>query len=301
MLPETGDQMSCEMTTPGNHSESGICVLHLVWAPLGLEPFQNFLDSYRRHPAGVAHRLLIVFNGFASPSEAELHLRLLEGLEHSTLWLPQPVQDIAAYLRAAGACAERWLCFLNSYSVILSADWLRKMHGHMDGQTRLVGVSGSWESMDSSRRQWHRQHPLRGWTLHRLKEQWQRWRALFFLRRHFLPFPNPHLRTNAFLIERALLFSPGLADVRAKDKAHRFESGRAGLTARVRDAGFNACVVDREGRAWQWKDWPVSRTFRSGNQENLLVSDNRTRAYDQASPAERRALSRDCWGVEEPV
>ena len=278
---------------------SGVCVVHLVWAPLGPDPFRAFLASYRQHAAGVAHRLVIVFNGFSSRSAGEPYLKLLDTLEHSALWLPEPVQDIAAYRLAAEACVERWICFLNSYSVILGENWLRKMRRQIDGQTRLVGASGSWESMDSSRRQFFRQRSLRGWT--GLGEFLRRQRALFFLRRHFPPFPNPHLRTNAFLIERELLFAPGLPDVRAKDKAHRFESGRAGLTASVRAAGFNACVVGRDGRAWQWQDWPVSRTFRSGDQENLLIADNRTDAYQQASPAERRELSRSAWGVEEPV
>jgi hypothetical protein len=289
------------MNDPSAPAVSSVCVVHLVWAPLGLEPFRAFLDSYRRHPGGVAHRLLIAFNGFSSRPESEPYLKFLDGLEYSTLWLPNPVQDIAAYMKAAESSAEDWICFLNSHSVILCSDWLKKMVRHLDQRTRLVGASGSWESIYSSRRRWHRNNPRRGWAKASREARLLRWGEMFFLRRHFPPFPNPHLRTNAFLIERQLLFSLGFKEVLAKDKAHRFESGRAGLSARVKGAGLNLCVADASGRAWPQEDWPVSRTFRSGNQENLLISDNRTRAYEQASAAERRELAFLAWGTEEPV
>ncbi len=291
------------MSEPSVTTAADVCVVHLVWAPLGPGPFQAFLDSYRRHPAGTAHRLLIVFNGFASQPETEPHLRLLAGLEHSTLWLPEPVQDIAAYLRAAESCAERWLCFLNSYSVILGADWLRKMSAQVQsGNVRLVGATGSWEGHHTFLRRWHRLNPLpRWWTPHGIRTQLRRWWSEGLALRHFPVFPNPHVRTNAFLVEAAFLRSLRPGRIRTKDQALRFESGRRGLTTHAVRAGFQPCLVDREGRAWQWGDWPVSRIYRSGNQENLLVADNRTRHYADGSPAERRALARYAWGVEEPV
>ena len=49
------------MESPGTAS---VTLVHLVWAPLGPEALARFLDSYRHHPAGVEHRLLMVFNGF---------------------------------------------------------------------------------------------------------------------------------------------------------------------------------------------------------------------------------------------
>jgi hypothetical protein len=42
--------------------------------------------------------------------------------------------------------------------------------------------------------------------------------------------------------------------------------------------------------------WPESHTFRSGDQHNLLVGDNRTRDYQHADPAMRRALAAMAWG-----
>ena len=44
--------------------------------------------------------------------------------------------------------------------------------------------------------------------------------------------------------------------------------------------------------------WNRSGTFLQGRQENLLVSDNQTRAYDSASEAKRRQLSVYAWGED---
>ena len=46
-------------------SRSRTAVVHLVWGPVGLNPFGAFLDSYRRHDAGCDHDLVLLFNGFA--------------------------------------------------------------------------------------------------------------------------------------------------------------------------------------------------------------------------------------------
>jgi hypothetical protein len=54
-------------------------------------------------------------------------------------------------------------------------------------------------------------------------------------------------------------------------------------------------VVSRRGVV-EVEDWPEARVFRSGNQEELLVRDNRTRQYDDADPRRRAFLARMAWG-----
>jgi hypothetical protein len=55
--------------------------------------------------------------------------------------------------------------------------------------------------------------------------------------------------------------------------------------------------VGRDGVAHPPERWPESATFRAGGQANLLVADNRTRQYDRAEGAERRALAEAAWGT----
>jgi hypothetical protein len=95
----------------------------------------------------------------------------------------------------------------------------------------------------------------------------------------FPPFPNPHIRSNGFLVQRERFL--GLRDIKIKSKqdANLFESGRDSITAFFKRAGLATIVVGANGEAFQIKDWPSSRTFRLEDQSNLLISDNHTRAF----------------------
>jgi hypothetical protein len=273
-----------------------VCVVHLVWAPAGIEPFQRFLESLRRRRSGLPYRLLIVFNGFTAPVDLGVYERLLAGEAYDRLILAKPVQDIAAYLSAARASTADDICFLNSYTVLLHDDWLAKLHAplHHD-RVELVGATGSWESrysdalvIDTPARYW--------WSPHGLRQAFYLRLAIARTRAVYPPFPNPHLRTNAFMISRARLLSEDFGAIRNKEYAYRFESGRDGLTVRIVRAGFQARVVDCQGRAWRSEEWYDSRTFRCGRQENLLIADNQTRNYEQADAATRRQLEKWAWG-----
>src|SRR3712207_760506 len=112
-------------------ASSEICVAHLVWRPLGPEPFKRFAASFLRHAPGVPCRLLLILNGFDERSYDErLYADALEGAPFSTLLLPGRRQDIPAYFEAARAAEAEYVCFLNSHSEILCDDWLAKMYAH---------------------------------------------------------------------------------------------------------------------------------------------------------------------------
>ena len=98
-----------------------IAVVHLVWGPLGPTPLHTFLRSYRAHDAGTDHRLVVLFNGVTGAQRPAL-VAELEGVEHELLELAEPVQDLAAYARAAARLKEARVCLLNSYSEILAPD-----------------------------------------------------------------------------------------------------------------------------------------------------------------------------------
>jgi hypothetical protein len=263
-----------------------IALAHLVWAPLGPEPLRAFVRSYRDHPAGAEHELIVVLNGLGSPgslTHAQLQAEL-EGVEHTLLELERPMLDLAAYLEASRFARQETICFVNSYGVVLADRWL----GHL-GQALalpdvgLAGATGNWESQA----EWRRGAP-RHWPVQLLSRR--------AARRDYPRFPNPHVRTSTFAIDRRLLLGMQLPPVRDKRDAYLIESGYASLTRRVQRRALRAVVVDRTGRVYDPPEWPSSRTFRSGGQENLLVSDNQTRAFAMAPPALRRQLARDSWG-----
>jgi hypothetical protein len=256
---------------------SDLAVIYLVWAPLGPALVEQFLAAYGRYPAGSQHRLVIVLNGFRGPTDRRLVAvdRLLEGFDNERVVPPRPVRDLAAYRLAAEQLEARELCFLNSYSAPLLDGWLSKLATPLSRPAvGMTGTGGSYESAYSS--------------------------APFFLRPRrradFPPFPNPHLRSNGFMIGRELLLELELPAPASKASAWALESGRRSISRQVWDRGLEVLVVGRDGVAYPPERWRESATLRSDGQRNLLIADNRTRQYEQAGPRRRRALEVMAWG-----
>lgn len=273
-----------------------ICVVHLVWVPLGIEPFARFISSYRQHRAGVDHHLVIVFNGVQEKSGLEEYYALLAGLDYSTHLMPRPTLDIPAYLSAARSVECQYVCFLNSYSEILVDNWLTKLHCHIArAGVGLVGATGSYESLYSAI---IHTPPNRSGAF--FKDAWERLRKRLFInnwhRMNFPPFPNYHIRSNAFMIARNRLLKLKGAAVRSKIDAYKFESGKSSMTRQILGMNLKALIIGRNGEAYEPPRWQSSNTFRSGNQSNLLVADNRTDQFMSADPATQKMLSDYAWG-----
>ena len=272
-----------------------ICVVHLVWGPLGIAPFREFLASYRRHPSGVQHRLLVVFNGFGPKADQRSYHEALSSVAHDCLVLPSAVQDLQAYLIAARQCPEHNVCFLNSYSVIRHEDWLRKLHdASRKPGVGLVGATGSHESFFNKAKKAVKpltdQPGWRGWM-----GRARVWRALRRWKQRFPAFPNPHLRSNGFMIETTRLLALKTGPLRTKDDCLQFESGWNSLTRQVLGQGLRVLIVDGAGKTHAPEDWEASETYRAGEQRNLLIADNRTRHYEEAGAEERREFTRATW------
>jgi hypothetical protein len=250
----------------------GVAIVHLVWEPLGPAALRRFADSYRRHAAGADHRLVIVYKGFGDAGPSADHLEALDGLEHETLRYDEPTLDLPTYAFCAQALDASHLCFLNSESLLLADGWLAALLEPLRAPgVGAVGATGSYESPRSI-------NPLR--------------------RRRWPSFPNPHLRTNAFMLSREVMRALHWPAVRTKPAAWELESGRDGFTRQVWARGLRTLVVGRDGVGHPPAAWPRSATFRSGDQANLLVADNRTRQWEEADAAARARLSRLAWGAD---
>jgi hypothetical protein len=271
-----------------------IGLVHLVWAPLGPEPLRAFLRSYEAHPAGAEHELAIVLNGATHDTPAggedrawlsrEDLLAELEGTAHRLIELERPLTDLAAYGEAARRLEHEWLCFVNSYAVILAGGWLGHLaHAAELPDVGIVGATGSWES----------QSPL----VHGNAWHWLYQLAMLPRARIAFPrFPNPHIRTTAFMLRRRLVLELSLERAQDKYVSYLLESGRRrGITRQIQAQGLRAVVVGRDGRTYDTHEWLDSHTFRSGEQENLLVADNRTSDWQRGSPSERKVLSDYAW------
>jgi hypothetical protein len=249
----------------------GICLVHLLWGPLGPEPAARFGAAYRAVDAGAEHRFVALFNGFdGDASEARDALGVTPDQE---VHMDRPAQDLVAYRRALDAVPCDRVVFLNSWSEPLADGWLAALAGALDDPgVGIAGCTGSWESPASEAPPHLKLH-----------------RMLLFER-----FPNPHVRTNAFALRAELGRSLEWEVRRRKVGAESLESGKRGLTRQVMAQGLRPVVVSRRGVV-EVEAWPEARVFRSGRQEELLVADNRTRQYDEADPRRKRVLARMAW------
>jgi hypothetical protein len=271
-------------------------VAHLVWAPLGLGAFDGFLKSYRTFPAGASHQLVILYNGFRSAAELSEYSRLADDIPHTPHVFPCPLLDLPAYFTAAGSSNAEYVCFLNSYSRILDEHWLDKMLTcAQEENVGIVGATGSHESPYSTMAN---SRPLFASTfLHPypftvLRE----WRALYLARRRFPPFPNPHVRSNSFLLKRDAFLALRRWKMQKKFPTFLFESGWQGMTRQLIAAGRRPLIVGRDGVGYEAPDWASARTYHSGRQENLLIEDNRTNLYQNATIEVQARMRWLSWG-----
>jgi hypothetical protein len=109
-------------------------------------------------------------------------------------------------------------------------------------------------------------------------------------------FPAPHLRTNAFLVDRARWLTLATSPARTKWDTYRLESGPRSITAQLCAAGTPPVVVDAHGVARRPEDWHRGDVLFQAGQEDLIVADNVTRTYASATPAQREVLSAFAWG-----
>jgi hypothetical protein len=108
-------------------------------------------------------------------------------------------------------------------------------------------------------------------------------------------YPNPHIRTNAFMIRRDRFLSLRTGSFRTKQGVYKFESGRRSMTKQIVAQGLRPVVVDRSGKVHDIPKWRSSLTFWVNDQDNLVVADNRTRDYAMGSPAHRNRLENNAW------
>ena len=107
-------------------------------------------------------------------------------------------------------------------------------------------------------------------------------------------YPNPHVRSNCFLVYRDDLAKFPIPT--SKAECYLFEHGPQGLSRQLYPV-----AVASTGMAWSSYQWRDRRMFRQEDQADLLFSDNKTREYDLANPGERERLRRLAWGDAVPA
>jgi hypothetical protein len=233
-----------------------VLVVYLAYLPYGASQQEQFLVSYDEHDAGLKHDFLFVKKGTGFCLQHE-------GMELETVVAPNNCLDLGTYLWVAREIPAQRYLFLNTSSVILADQWLKKMDGHLKGKVGIVGASGSHGgSVDQT-----------------------------------TPYPNPHMRTTAFMIERDLMLDLDWHEpIETKDDAYAAENGSRSITTQILERGLGAVVVGKDGKGYPVEQWKESDTFWINDQDNLLISDNGTQSYaNNQSSRFRRKKTLSAW------
>jgi hypothetical protein len=296
-----------------------LSVVFLMWVPYGIEYFRSFLNSYLLFPAGTDHELVILFNGYESDKNLQDYHELLRsaGISYYHLKLEQG-QDIFAYKWSAEQLSSTYVLFLNTYSQILNENWGKYyLDAIRKENVGCVGATGSWQSRASygvKRVRWlfskeekiiqnvpyyvEKEFKIAGLTislsprLALLASFLKSLKDIF----HFPFFPNPHLRTNAFITNRLFWLSLHFNSLKSKKDAYRMESGNNSFTRQIIKLDKKVQVINREGKVFEPYAWDRSKTLWYGDQEDLMISDNFTMLYEIQNKATRLTMQKSIWG-----
>ena len=277
-----------------------ICVVHLIREKNGVKPFKSFLNSYLKYSSGIKHDILFILKKNNSLSDLKIYKNLLVDIPHKLLTIPDKGFDIDSYFLAARKTNYKYYLFLNSFSIIESENWLLKMYKFISkSNIGLVGSSASLQSICPTI------------TLKDIfnKDKLKKINSLgIFLKYIFLMFfypilfyfygnfPNPHIRTNSFIISREDFLKINVGRFFFKFQTWYFESGRNSLSNRIEKLGKKLIVVGKDSKSFEKDQWKISNTFWNMNQDNLLISDNQTRKYYFANKEQRAFYRKSAWG-----
>ena len=243
-----------------------VAVFYLLRKGNNVLHFASFLDSLRRHVTYVRYIPVVIQKGFPSGFRHPLigAWTTRDGRRAQCIEVSDEGYDLLAYRKASGQFKVDYCLFFNSYCRILGDLWLDHYISAAEkcGENCIIGATGSW------------QRPT-------LADA----------------FPNMHIRSNAFLISRKLYLSFDNPLI-TKDDSYELEHGALSMTNIVLDSGGRVAVVDRNGRVLFPDRWPSENIFWRGDQELLLVSDNRTADYQGTNPRRRRRFSMAAWGED---
>lgn len=294
-----------------------IGIVYLYRYAEGPDPVVRFLRSYQTYRGNTPHDFHVIFKGFPSSASLASARALFGELPVRAIELDNSGYDIGSYLAAARRTANNRLVFLNTFSRLVAGDWLECLdRASGPGGVGIVGTTGSWTSHSSNYDQAVRHF------LDRFRKPPQHQKAnsnnmgsqtdarsdfLVSLRKvvrlpeyinaqvHYPKFPNPHIRTNAFVVRRALFLALKFPSFRRKGHAYSFESGRASMTQQIGQQGLDALIVGRGGATFSPREWNSSNIFWQSAQENLLIADNQTDDYAHGSAQRRKYLHATAW------
>lgn len=274
----------------GRADRRPLAVVHLVVRELGIDHFKTFISSYRVFEAGMEHVLVLGLKQFERDDDFLPYQKELSGIECEIVHVQDVGHDIGSYVAIASATEFENYCFINSKTELNADKWLKKLTDqHQKCPNGIAGATGSWQSLASDALQYKPStRPVFLMNIRRVL-------GYIWLRRKFPKFPNPHLRTNVFVVSRGVFLSLNFGNIGSKNDTWKLESGRNSISRQIQARDGELIIVDSEGKSYRPESWASSDTFWQDDQQGLLAKDRQTRIYEEANQAERAAMKAEAW------
>jgi hypothetical protein len=296
----------------------------------------DFVASYKKYDAGVRHKLVVLYKGGLKHSHlfADIQHQAVDmcddGLDitaylnfaraydgrllcfvnsntriRSAYWLKKLEDALCVKNAGMVGATGSYESLATSFELMVKLRWIT-VRGKFPFDDSLA-THYRWLLSDQAPR-WlisTRRHNLvsriRALTYpFRWKYKWSKKRRegsdLHYLKEH-LSFPNPHIRSNVFMIDRNLLLDIAPPNVVSKEDAYAFESGKNNVSRQLMQRSLRLLVVNSSGKFFDIPDWAKSQTYRISNQELLLASDNQTDRFERSDEYERGILTMLSWGL----
>jgi hypothetical protein len=281
---------------------------------------KRFKESYLKHSAGFEHKLIIIRKGFENHEQEWEQLMNREIISYECRSYPDADHTLGYYRKILEDYSDRYVLFCTASCELLVDNWLLLFMKHAS-PNRLMAHCGSYASTQDvilhnksvsikCKPSFYKSNnfctnycPYKKANVSILTKITRKVKNKFFsiLRdrteygkhciENFYSFPNPFLRTSAFMVPPNLLqrirYWPDISVVTNKSDAQLHESGKDSLSIQALKAGYELLVVGADGIAYPMEQWKESRTM-SYNQENLIIGDHMNKCYSYASPEMRR-------------
>ena len=262
-----------------------IIVVYLSSKYSKISDLKKFLKSYKKFRAGSKHELVICFKQLTK-KELTKRLSLIKNINYFIDPIDINDHEWGSLKRVCQFYFKNYIFFMNDYSYPITSNWL-KYFNKFKKNKMIIGCTASKSSNLSN--SFYRNH----------KDNY--FKALFKIIYFFFKipkFPNPHLRSTAFLI-KAKDYLDFIKDknVNFKIQSLTLESGYSGLTNFFKKKRYKIKVLNRFGNLFDLENGILSKTFASYDQEGLIISDNQTRIYDKMSVIKKTKKRKQCWGL----
>lgn len=229
-----------------------------------IDAVKTFLATYTLHKAGIEHNLVIAAKNWIDPDQYNQLKELAEENNAKLFDLPDDGFDFGTYIRVSRLLDGKYAFYTGARTKILSDDWLLKLYTSFkhNKDVKLAGPMGSWESGVTNK------------------------------------FPNPHIRTCSFMIERELFleYASTMPFPQTKLDTYEMEHGENNLTNFVVNKGFKAVVVNSDGNIFSLEEAINSQTYITPDATKSMFFDKWSERYHSFAEPMKAGTELTVWG-----